>query len=198
MMLHPVKLFLGTNHKIIDFFPDQVYAELARLAITDGSPSADDFKRLDNFLTSWTERVLRNKGELSDPEGVHEVCKLAAISLLLLIPFVSLDDVYEEYFDRWRLLQDFLLLREISTTNEYLDFVESDKSGLKQNVLESISSHLCDSGISVQELLAKFPKYSIHDMAHILYFMEVRREVNIKKHDGDYWVKERKEEEKEE
>jgi hypothetical protein len=188
MIVRPIKVFLGTNHKIIDFFPDQVYAELARLVINNSSPSTDDFKRLDTFLSSWTERVLSRQGELSDPEGVHEVCKLISISLLLLIPYVSADTVYEEYFDRWRLFQDFLLLREVFITDERHDFAESDRAGLKQDVIESMSSHSCDRGVSAQELLSRLTKYSINDLAHILYFMELRGEVSIKKHDGDYWV----------
>lgn len=181
--------FFGSRQKIIDFFPAQVYDELAEIVIDDRTLPYEDVVRLDVFISSWFERVLSRKGKDRDFEGARELCALIEVAIAFLVYLPITYSLQRMFLNKWCEFRDFFLGPEFFT-KMYRSWKPLENTPTKDS---ASGGHLLPQGeIPCQELLRlvqeKVESFTVHDLARALYFMEMQGDITIKKWNSDYLV----------
>ncbi len=184
--------FFGSRRNVIDYFPDQVYQELSLRLRENIILPFDEILRLDAFITMWVRRGSYRTGQASDPEGAREMCELVEVALVAIAYPTSAETPNREITNKWCLIRNLFISGEMFTLPEVSDIStydtlheRSDESvHLVMNDFREVLSHK----ILLEIVGKKIKDFTIHDLARALYFMEICREITIKKSGSDYLV----------
>lgn len=183
--------FFNSRRNVVDYFPNQVYQELLLRLRENIMLPYDEMMRLDAFITMWVKRADYRTGEASDPEGAREICDLVEAALVAIAYPTSEKTPHREIKGRWCSVRNSFLSGKVFTLPEVHDIstgtISREGSRLVQlaiNDHQEVMSHK----MLIDVISKKIENFTTHSLARALYYMEICREITIKKSGSDYLV----------